>query len=424
MLSIVPFPHLRTYYTASVSTLTTLQLVLCFDLCIFIFPTLSCYIPRLLYDDHFSAIHFLDGHPSAFPIFVFKKCVNLMLQRRMINQMNSPHEAMTRSNIACHEANQNHTDAQAPPSSQFGGFRSNGQSSSSYATAPEGGSPTDDDDDDDMMPPSPTTSSKAAQRRTEASAQISFGSAGRKRLSDSSGDSTSLKILRTTKGKQPQMQYSTYSRPLGNQSNILFKKPSIDALRSFQSASTKTSFTTSMNTSFTESTPMSSQQFTSQPFTANTSFTSNSDDKDDEDAFPAQLTHTSSITTGSGLDEDSTKVSYQLERESLEQISRERLLSSGNVALDYFQSSGNETRTSPETFGSIDEDALLETSFRVEASIDTSSSVTSPQGPFLRSQNVRQGVTSVSNAQPSPRDSPLFLHHSTRKILSSPSDTS
>jgi hypothetical protein len=324
--------------------------------------------------------------------------------------MNSPNEAMRRSNVACHEANKNHTDAQVPPSSQFGGFRNNGQGSSSYATAPEGGSPTDeDDDDDDMMPPSPTTSSKAAQRRTEASAQISFGSVGRKRLSDSSGDSTSPKILRTSTGKQPQMQYSTYSRPLGNQSNILFKKPSIYALRSFQSASTKTSFTTSMNTSFTESTPMSSQQSNSHPFTANTSFTSNCDDKGDEDAFPAQLTHTSSITTGSRLDdEDSAKVSYQLERESLEQINRERLLSSGNVALDYFQSSGNETRTSTETFGSIDEDALLETSFRVEASIDTSSSVTSPQGSFLRSQNVRQGVTSVSNAQPSSRDSPLF----------------
>jgi hypothetical protein len=346
--------------------------------------------------------------------------------------MNSPHEAMRRSNVACHEANKNHTDAQVPPSSQFGGFRNNGQGSSSYATAPEGGSPTDDDDDNDdddddndMMPPSPTTSSKAAQRRTEASAQISFSSVGRKRLSDSCGDSTSPKRLRTSTGKQPQMQYSTYSRPLGNQSNILFKKPSTDALRCFQSASTKTSFTTSMNTSFTESTPMSSQQSNSHPFTANTSFTSNCDDKGDEDAFPAQLTHTRSITTGLRLDdEDSAKVSCQLERESLEQINRERLLSSGNVALDYFQSSGNETRTSTETFGSIDEDALLETSFRVEASIDTSSSVTSPQGSLVRSQNLRQGVTSVSNAQPSSRDSRLFLYHSTRKILSSPSDTS
>jgi hypothetical protein len=156
---------------------------------------------------------------------------------------------------------------------------------------------------------------------------------------------------------------------------------------------------------------MSSQQPDSQSSTANTSFTSNFSNKDDEDAFPERLTRTSSTTIGSGLDdEDFAEASHQLERETLEQIKRENFLSSGNVATECFRSSGNETRRSTETFRSIDEDALRETSFRLEASIDTSSSIASPNGTFLRSQIARQGTSPVSNAQPShARNQPLKI---------------
>lgn len=246
-----------------------------------------------------------------------------------------------------------------------------------------------------MMPPSPTTSSKAAQRRVQASPRISFGSAGRKRLSDSSNDAVSPKISKTSKGKQPSDQYSAHSRPQRVQSNNLFKKPSIDALRSFQSASAKTSFISSMNTSFnTDSTPMSSQQSAKQPLTANTSFAS---DMGDTDAFRPKMTRTSSTTMGSELeDEFFVQVSAQLEQEWSAQIEREHLGSSGSVAQENLQSSRNMTRESSSTFGSIDEDALLETSFKIEAGVYSITAETSPTRRFLRSDSARLGGSSPS----------------------------
>ncbi|KAF2715699.1 hypothetical protein K504DRAFT_529828 [Pleomassaria siparia CBS 279.74] len=242
------------------------------------------------------------------------------------------------------------------------------QRESVYMTAPESGSPTDEDEDDFAVPDSPTPSSKSAQRRVQASPRVSFGSAGRKRLSEISNDNaTSHKVAKTSKGKQPTPK-------------SLFKKPSIDLLRSFQSASATASLTTSMNTSFnTDSTPMSSQRSATQALTTNTSFAS---DMGDTKSGHPRFTRTSSTTMGSLDDDDFLDVSAQLEQEMFAQLERENLRSSGSERSDPLQSSS--TRESLSTFGSIDEAALLETSFRVEAGVTSPNAKNSPAMPFLQ----------------------------------------
>jgi hypothetical protein len=274
------------------------------------------------------------------------------------------------------------------------------------------------------MPPSPTVSSKAAQRRVQASPRVSFNSAGRKRLSDSSTDNVSPKLSKISRGGgQSPVKHSAYSRPQGTKSNFLFKKPSIDALRSFQSDSTKTSFPNALNTSFnTDSTPASSQPSSMQPFTANTSFAS---DIYDEDVDYPRTKRTNSTTMGSGLaDDDFKDLSAQLEREMSAQLAREHLRSPGNVALDYLHSSGNETRESMSTtFGSIDEEALAdaETSFRIESDMYGFGPGSTPTRRILRSDSARSEPSSsrpIVKLPPSKvqAESPSKMSHHFRRI--------
>ncbi|KAF2642160.1 hypothetical protein P280DRAFT_449672 [Massarina eburnea CBS 473.64] len=223
----------------------------------------------------------------------------------------------------------------------------------SHEPAPDPGSPTDDDEDF-VTPPSPILSSVSAQRRVQASSRFPSGpSTSRKRASDSSHHDTgnTPKLTKTSKGNQPSDR-----PPDPKTQKPVFKKPALEMARSFQSGpiSMKSSFT---NSSF--NTMSSSQQ--TQADTAVTSFTS-----DAYDADVPKLTRTSSTTMGSLDDQDLLNVSAQLEREIAErlQVERDRINRFGPSQSS--QLSRDPTRESSSTFGSVDEDALLETSFRVE----------------------------------------------------------
>jgi hypothetical protein len=225
----------------------------------------------------------------------------------------------------------------------FQAYRNSGPESY-YAAAPVPGSPTELDEDEDgdefVTPPSPTLSSQSAQRRVQASSHAHFalGSISRKRPFDKSDETGNLtKLTKSSKGKQP------FDKPI---STNPFKEPTLDMARSYQARSMISSVNTSFNT-------MNSSPQT-QPDTAMTSFTSN---VHDGDVIYPNLTRTSSTTIES-LDEHCLlSVSAKLEREA------------AGLGVDRSQASQEMSHETSPTFGSVDEDGLLETSFHLEAEL-------------------------------------------------------
>ncbi|KAF2466417.1 uncharacterized protein BDR25DRAFT_377566 [Lindgomyces ingoldianus] len=206
---------------------------------------------------------------------------------------------------------------------------------SEYVTAPQSGSATDEDEDDFETPPSPITESKAAQRRIQASPRVSSSSAMNKRPSDSSKDGeSSPKFSRTSRGKQPHGQpLSPVDRRLhGSSSNGVFKKPSIELLRSFQS--TAPSATTSFGFS---------QQSATQPDTANTSFAS---EAAGNDSTYQKLTRASPTTMGSLGDQE--------------------LVAGSSKPVIEDQAQSIEATRQSSSYGSVDVDELVTTSMSCE----------------------------------------------------------
>ncbi|KAF2874093.1 RNA dependent RNA polymerase-domain-containing protein [Massariosphaeria phaeospora] len=269
-----------------------------------------------------------------------------------------------------------------------------------YTTAPETGSPTDEEEDSDM-PPSPTPS----HRRIQASPRFPLGSIPQKRPSQSSNDDAkSPKLTRTAKAKEPMEPSYDHSKP---PTPPLFKKPSLGMARSFQAkASKNTSFESNMgasvsfnstagNTSFTSTAANTSfnSMFSSQATqdTVNTSFTS------DGDIHYPRLTRTSSTTMGSLDDGDLVEISTKLEQELANQW--------------------QEMTRESSTFGSIDEDGLVNASFGVEAESNAPnpSSPSGSRGILPRdTPNVRRSSSRL--ASESPEISPTKLPHYIRDL--------
>ncbi|PVH93172.1 hypothetical protein DM02DRAFT_619483 [Periconia macrospinosa] len=205
------------------------------------------------------------------------------------------------------------------------------------------GSPTDEDEDDFFTPPSPSLSlsSRSAQRRVQASSRFCQDKKAIKRPFDGFGASgrSSPKLTKTFKDQQPS-GWPPASK-LNESPSTLLKQYSLDRSRSFQTDSTKTSF----NDSFRAESSIQSTQ----AVTTNTSFTSDANDGDVR--YPI-LPEKRPTTTG------------YLDGPALSHINSR--LGEGGESLPGKkpqppQLSGRESSS---TFGSIDEDGLLETSNR------------------------------------------------------------
>ncbi|KAG9191956.1 hypothetical protein G6011_10690 [Alternaria panax] len=230
----------------------------------------------------------------------------------------------------------------------------------SYATAIDPGSPTDVDTDDETNQdfetprspsrspsPSPSLSTRPAQTLYQASNHFSLHIT-RKRLSKSSGHSeNSPKLTKTSKGKQAVKSFT--SSPIAPPQ---FKKPTLKMARSFQFVPSGSS---SVNTSFSN-TAFSSQETAA---TTNTSFTSHDgvSDFQEMNLLKPRLTRTSSTTMGSLDDRDL----YQAMSRSGSEVCEQDIQRDLNE--NFPQGSSGQSRS---TFGSIDEDGLLEASFGVE----------------------------------------------------------
>ena len=185
----------------------------------------------------------------------------------------------------------------------------------------------------------------------------------RKRPSDGLNENgKSSKLTKTSKGKQPfsKPQVPAALKPTPS----LFKKPSLDMARS---CNDPTASQSTVNTSF--NTVSSSQQ--TQPDTANTSFTSDTDHTEAPHAF---MIRTSSTTIDSLDDQEFLTVGAKLSKEA---AALERRLEPS--------CSSSQSRDSSSTWGSsIPEEELLDASARVE-SMHASSSLgpkrLSPQRP-------------------------------------------
>ena len=120
-----------------------------------------------------------------------------------------------------------------------------------------------DEDVENFRSPSP--SARSVRKRAQGSPFVSSQPSSRKRLSDSSDHSDkSPKFAKTANGKAVSRSHI----PVSVQPPSLFKKPSLDMARSFQAG---VSMASSTNTSFSNTTTLSQGTTT----TANTSFSSN-----------------------------------------------------------------------------------------------------------------------------------------------------
>ncbi|KAF1976229.1 hypothetical protein BU23DRAFT_528630 [Bimuria novae-zelandiae CBS 107.79] len=201
-----------------------------------------------------------------------------------------------------------------------------------YATAPDPGSPTDEDE----PPPSPIASSRSAQRRVQGSQPF-------EKSSDTAIPAPLFKkpSLPSFRSHQAERSFNTVSSSQQTQS---------DMGRSFQC--------TSASTSFNNTLPSTQQTC---PDTPGTSFSSEytsaieSFQKETEGFRPSK--RTSSTTMGSLDDEDllaiDDAVQAQLKRESarLDELNR---------------SSQDQPPQSSSTYGSVDEDVMVERSFTIE----------------------------------------------------------
>ncbi|KAF2845936.1 RNA-directed RNA polymerase 2 [Plenodomus tracheiphilus IPT5] len=205
-----------------------------------------------------------------------------------------------------------------------------------YATAVDPGSPTDVDTDDEFVTPrsqSPSPLCRSSNRRLKASPFVSLRPNDRKRPLDSSDDTgRSPKLTKTLKGTQPAGSLAAAPIP----TPPIFKKPALHMARSFQAVSTSFS---SVSTSF-NTTAASSQE--TNATSANTSFAS----------------------YDSGAEPDRQRL-YKAEKEAFaaaRQREDSRILSQ------------ELSRESSSTFGSVDEDELLEVIYQAEKEPDTAAS--------------------------------------------------
>jgi hypothetical protein len=231
----------------------------------------------------------------------------------------------------------------------------------SYVTAVDMGSPTDVDTDDETdqryetpqspsPSPSPSPSARPGQTLSQASNHASLH-IPKKRPSESFNHfENSPKLTKTSKGKQAVKSFM--SSPIAPPQFEQFKKPTLDMARSFQQMN---SVSSSVNTSFNNTT-FSSQETVN---TTNTSFTSHDNIREfQENTFSKpQLKRTISTTMGSLDDCELHQAMSHTESEVLEQNIQQKLNET------FSQGSSGQSRS---TYGSVDDDGLLEASSELE----------------------------------------------------------
>ncbi|CAI6336529.1 unnamed protein product [Periconia digitata] len=212
-----------------------------------------------------------------------------------------------------------------------------------YQTAPDPGSPTDDDDEEYLTPPSPTLSSRSAQRRVQASSRFCLDNKSIKRPFDGIGAcGSSPKLTKTFKDPE----WPPKSKMLKPSRSITKKYP-FDSSRSFETNSVRTSF----NGSFGAASSVQSNR----PDTAATSFASDANDGDVE--YPTLPKNLNSLPVNDQLAEDIR--------------SRQEYDPPSSQDLGVENSS---------TYGSLDEDVLVNTSHNIEIKsvVSAGSSNTAP----------------------------------------------
>ena len=261
----------------------------------------------------------------------------------------------------------------------------------SYATAIDPGSPTDVDTDNETdqefetpqspsPSPSPSPSTRPARTLYQASNHVSLHTTKKRPYKSSGRSENSAKLTKTSKGKQTVK--SIKSSPIAPPQ---FVKPTLNMARSFQAAPSGLS---SANTSF-NNTSFSSQETAA---TTNTSFTSIDavGDLQETSLLEPRLTKTSSNAVGSLDDRDL----YQAISRSGNGVFEQDIQRDLNEVFP--QGSSGQSRS---TFGSIDEDSLLQASVEVEDKRNRSELI--PNERQGNHHSDKQAYTSASTLFPS-----------------------
>ena len=227
-------------------------------------------------------------------------------------------------------------------------------------TAIDPGSPTDEDTGDEMNQShkgrspslSPSPSSRSAHKLPQASKHVSFRMTRKRPLEDSDGSENPKKLTKALKGKQISKAF-TSSRTAQSE----FKRPAREMAPSFRADADEPP--SSANTSF-NTTTFSSQETAN---TVATSFTSNNSDVNVYEKYISKprLSRTSSTTMGSLNDDDLLQAATQSDRVPDYRLFEQDIQRDLNESFS--QGSSGQTRS---TFGSVDEDGLLNASFEVE----------------------------------------------------------